>query len=209
MEFRYIITLAAAAAAAPHGIADLDSLPTRLPELNATEHCRNRNMILNTIVGNELQFSSSFHLSIALSGSLLLIVSLLRVKQYGYTLSRRWYRSTDDLMWLFMGFIVLIWSIFVPISTLAWDDCEGLYHLQTPTEWQGYQFWGRMAFVPWLLDGVFLWWAFERFVFFSCRAGKGQYSNSVDVGPFVSPNGLISLFQSNDIGANCYSSYCL
>lgn len=88
---------------APGQIADLKSFPTALPELNATEHCRNRTLMLKTNVGDELNFSSSFHLSIALSGSLLLIATLLWVRLNGYTLSERWYRSIDDMIWIAMG----------------------------------------------------------------------------------------------------------
>uniref|UniRef100_A0A8H7K5E1 Uncharacterized protein n=1 Tax=Bionectria ochroleuca TaxID=29856 RepID=A0A8H7K5E1_BIOOC len=186
MKFHYVIILAAAAAAARGQIADLESFPTRLPELNATKNCQNRTLMLNTNVADELKFSSSFHLSLALTGSLLLIFSLLWVKQHGYTLSERWYRSTDDMMWLLMGFIIIPWSIALPISTLEWDDCEGVYHFQTPTGWKGYQFWARMAFAPWLLDDVFLWWFIDRFVLFSYRAAKGQNLRRINPSPLLS-----------------------
>jgi len=98
MEFHYISALVAAAtaAAASGQIVDLESFPQAHPELNATKSCHNRTLMLNTKANNELVFSSSFHLSIALTGSLLLIFSLLWIKQHGYTLSERWYYSTDD-----------------------------------------------------------------------------------------------------------------
>ncbi|KAH7320613.1 hypothetical protein B0I35DRAFT_427467 [Stachybotrys elegans] len=187
MEFHYIIAFAAAASGQ---IVDLESFPPAHPELNATKSCQNRTLMLNTKANNELVFSSSFHLSIALTGSLLLIFSLLWVKQHGYTLSERWYCSTDDIMWLIMGFIVIPWSVILPISTLKWDNCEGVYHLQTPTGWQGYQFWARMAFAPWLLDGVFLWWFMERFVFFLCRAGKAKRHRWLEITLVLVPTGI-------------------
>lgn len=173
MEFHYLIGAAAAVAAAPGRIPDFKLFPREIAEFNATQRCRNGTRMLDVNSGDELKFSSSFHLSIALSGSLLLIAVLLWVRQNGYTLSERWYCSTDDIMWIVMGLIIIPWSIVLPISTLKWDDCGGKYHLQTPTGWQDYQFWGRMAFAPWLLDGIFLWWLFERFVVFHWRAGKG------------------------------------
>lgn len=96
----------------------------------------------------ESKFSSSYHFSIALSGSLLLNFRQLRILHCGYTLSFSIKYSTDVWMSVSMGFIIIPWTILIPVATQYWDDYEGVYHLNTPYLWQGHRFWGRLAFVP-------------------------------------------------------------
>jgi hypothetical protein len=104
MKLYYPITLAVSAA-----VIDLPSYPNALPELNATKSYQNETLMLSGDP-NESKFSSSFHLSLALSGSLLLIFRQLRILHCGYTLSFSIKYSTDVWMWVSMGFIIIPWK---------------------------------------------------------------------------------------------------
>ncbi|EXL96306.1 hypothetical protein NOF04DRAFT_9596 [Fusarium oxysporum II5] len=63
-----------------------------------------------------------------------------------------------------MGLISISWTVIIPVSALYWDHCASIGIEIIFRGWNGYEFWGRLAFSPWILDGVFIWWAIRRII---------------------------------------------
>src|SRR6478609_3061567 len=128
------------------------------------QRCNSTNLTTPAYDKTELEFRNTFHLSTAICGSVLLLFWQYFVRHSGYTLSRRWWHSTDDVMWILMGLISISWTAIIPVSALYWDHCASIGIEVIFRGWNGYEFWGRLAFSPWILDGVFVWWAIRRII---------------------------------------------
>ncbi|KAH7232392.1 uncharacterized protein BKA55DRAFT_523738 [Fusarium redolens] len=103
------------------------------------QRCNSTNPTASAYDKTELEFRNTFHLSTAICGSVLLLFWQYYVRHSGYTLSRRWWHSTDDVMWILMGLISISWTVIIPVSALYWDHCASI-------------------------DGVFIWWAIRRII---------------------------------------------
>jgi hypothetical protein len=100
-------------------------------------------------------FQNSLHLSTALAGMIVLIVLEYSVNTVGYLLSRSWWRATDSILWILMGLISATWTAFIFLSAYIW---EGNSDNPCSIDPSGAPCAARLAFAPWILNGVFLWW---------------------------------------------------
>jgi len=100
-------------------------------------------------------FQKPVHISASFAGTALLVFTQHRINERGYLLSRTWWVATDSLMWIWMGFICAAWTFLVFFS--AWKlelNDENPCKLDN----KSFSCASRLAFTPWILDGVFLWW---------------------------------------------------
>jgi hypothetical protein len=100
-------------------------------------------------------FQNSLHLSAALAGMVVLIVLEYSVHAVGYLLSRAWWRATDSILWILMGLISATWTTFIFLSAYIWEGNSDNPCSKDPS---GPFCATRLAFAPWILNGVFLWW---------------------------------------------------
>jgi len=100
-------------------------------------------------------FQNSLHLSAALAGMIVLIVLEYSVHAVGYVLSRSWWRATDSVLWILMGLISATWTTFIFLSAYIWEGNSDSPCRKDPS---GPFCATRLAFAPWILNGVFLWW---------------------------------------------------
>lgn len=77
----------------------LEGIKTCTPKLQGAKTCKT-NLTDAEAAKAEADFEATFHLSIALCGSILLLFFKYYVQSHGYTLSHRWWRSTDGQMWM-------------------------------------------------------------------------------------------------------------
>ncbi len=103
----------------------------------------------------DVEYQKSLHLSASIASTVLLVFVQYHVSKHGYKLSRSWYRSTDHLIWLTLGVISLFWTILVVHSAAIWESYGSTPCRQNARGWECA---GRLAFTPWVLDGVFCWW---------------------------------------------------
>jgi len=110
-------------------------------------------------------FKKSVHLSTALAGMVLLLFLQVHIRSHGYRLGRAFWTSSDNLMWVGMGVVSGLWTLLVFLSAWEWEH-QGTTPCRTdPAGWKCA---GRLAFVPWILDGVFWWWVL-RYLWHRCR----------------------------------------
>lgn len=132
-------------------------------------------------------FESSLHLSAALAGIVLLVFLEYRCRTGGYVLSRSCWSATDSLNWILMGLVAGVWTVFVFVSAYMW---EGQGETPCRADPRGSACAARLAFVPWILDGVWLWWALRHGMHrlrrvWQCEQSlltKSLLSNAVPVG---------------------------
>ena len=105
---------------------------------------------------SDVDFQKSVHLSVALAGMVLLLCFELHIRQQGYKLSRSIRRSTDDWMWIGMGVVSTVWTAIIFVSAWAWEEDHSNPCRDDPNSGHCA---GRLAFAPWILVGVFLWWS--------------------------------------------------
>lgn len=132
---------------------------------------------------SDVDFQKSVHLSVALAGMVLLLCFELHIRQQGYKLSRAWFKSTDDWMWIGMGVVSIVWTSTIFVSAWLWEENDSNPCRQ---DFRSAHCAGRLAFAPWILVGVFLWWLLRAFGHVCWRSWNRKHSPNKD--SFVGPN---------------------
>jgi hypothetical protein len=130
---------------------------TTTPILNSTANVTGHfTSVVDPYLAADTDFQKSVHLSTSLAGMILLLLLQFHIREHGYKLSRSFIHSTDDLAFIGMSIVSGGWLMLIFLSAYIWED-GGLNPCRE--EPGGYQCLARLAFVPWVLVGVFLWWA--------------------------------------------------
>ena len=99
--------------------------------------------------------NTALHLSAALAGIVVLVFLEYRINSDGYMLSRSCWVATDSLIWILMGLVDITLTAFIFLSAYIWEADGDNPCMVDP---RGPDCSTRLAFVPWILNGVFLWW---------------------------------------------------
>jgi hypothetical protein len=115
----------------------------------------NLTSVRNPNQGDDSEFQRSIHLSTSLAGMILMLFLHYHVRTFGYRLSRSFWLSTDNLLWVGMGVISTLWTILIVVSAALWEN-DNLTPCKNDSG--GAKCAGRLAFAPWILNSAFLWW---------------------------------------------------
>jgi hypothetical protein len=127
------------------------------PILNSTANMTRKFIsVVDPYLAVDTEFQKSIHLSTSLAGMILLLILQYHIREHGYKLSRSFFYSTDNLAFISMGIVSGVWLMLIFLSAYIWEDDSLNPCREEPG---GYKCLGRLAFVPWILIGVFLWWA--------------------------------------------------
>lgn len=127
----------------------LPSLTQCLPLLKARSQVSSR-------AAGDSDYEKNLHISASVAGMVIMLLMKFHIHINGFRFSRSFRRSTDDIMWILMGIIIAIWTTFIILSAYRDSDENPCLSTTQGTNWQCL---ARLAFVPWILIGMFFWWA--------------------------------------------------
>ncbi|KAJ5414901.1 hypothetical protein N7509_000235 [Penicillium cosmopolitanum] len=135
---------------------------------------------------SDADFEKSLHLSVALAGMVVRLIIQVHIKKNGYALSWRWLHSSDFMVWVAMGVVMVFWTTFEFLSAWLFEDtvhacirrCKDPCPEKTaanscieacanpcPRKRRVLPYFARLVFVPWFLIAAFTWWALSYLLY--------------------------------------------
>lgn len=131
----------------------------------------------------ESDLRKPIYISAASASMIFLLLAQRSIHQRGYLLSRSWWVATDSVMWIWMGLAGGVWTLLVFLSAWHIDDTNPCkLDIKSPACS------ARLAFTPWILDGVFLWWLIRVVLLQVCQVvSRTETPKPPSLSPFLLP----------------------